>query len=257
MIASNYLSGLEPINNDHNVQKYRFYAFKSSSGYHLGKIIFLEHQGNPLISCNSANAHVKFRAIILTKRGENHFTHSSLLKTSRWLKIDRVYSEIHLTISGTRCLVGINSENIFREIQKKQLEYKDLMLVNSLCLDVSLDYVKVENIVDRKVDQLSHQYLCHVKLKGETDLVWLNAYNFVEPVKYNKRRSQDSLPRKTQFAQLTEKEIKRTRKVEVGNLLFLQRSRKKLVNIIQSYNFGPDASLLVEEYCIYKELRML
>ena len=90
------------------------------------------------------------------------------------------------------------------------------MLVNSLCLDVSLDYVKVENIVDRKVDQLSHQYLCHVKLKGETDLVWLNSYNFVEPVKYNKRRSQDSLPRKTQFAQLPEKEIKRTRKVEVG-----------------------------------------
>ena len=26
--ASNYLPGLEPINNDHNVQKYRFYAFK-------------------------------------------------------------------------------------------------------------------------------------------------------------------------------------------------------------------------------------
>ena len=31
-IASNYLLGLEPINSDHNVQKYHFYDFKLSSG---------------------------------------------------------------------------------------------------------------------------------------------------------------------------------------------------------------------------------
>ena len=61
---------------------------------------------------------------------------------------------------------------------------------------MSLEYVEVEDIVDKKVDQLSHQHLYQVKLKGEIDLVWLNAHNFHEPVKYNKRRSQDSLPRK-------------------------------------------------------------
>ena len=44
---------------------------------------------------------------------------------------------------------------------------------------------------------------------GEIGLVWLNAHNFLEPVKYNKRRSQDSLPRKPQFAQKPEKEMKR------------------------------------------------
>ena len=87
--ASNYLPGLEPVNNDHNVQKYRFYAFKLSSGYHLGKIIFFENQGNPVVSCNSTNAHVKFRALILTEQGENQFTYSSPLKISRWLNIDR------------------------------------------------------------------------------------------------------------------------------------------------------------------------
>ena len=50
---------------------------------------------------------------------------------------------------------------------------------------MSLDYAEVEDIVNRKVDQLSHQYLYQVKLKGEINLVWLNAHNFVEPVKYN------------------------------------------------------------------------
>ena len=196
-IASNYLPGLEPINSDHNVQKYRFYAFKLSSGYHLGKIIFLEDQGNPVVSSNSANAHVTFRALILSEQGENQFTYSSPLKISRWLNIDRVYSEVHLTsINGGRYLLGKNSENIFREIQKKQLEFEDFMLAKKLSSDVSLEYVEVEDIVDRKVDQLSHQYLYQVKLKGEIDLVWLNAHNFHEPVKYNKRRSQDSLPRK-------------------------------------------------------------
>ena len=128
-----------------------------------------------------------------------------------------MYSEVHLTsISGGRYLVGKNSENIFREIQKKQLEFQDFMLAKNISSDESLDYVEVEDIVDRKVDQLSHQYLYQVKLKGENDLVWLNAHNFLEPVKHNKRRSQDSLPRKPQFAQKPEKEIKSKRKVEVG-----------------------------------------
>ena len=74
-IASNYLPGLEPINGDHNVQKYRFYAFKLSSGYHLGKIIFLEDKGNPVVSSNSANADMNFRALILSKQGDNQFTY--------------------------------------------------------------------------------------------------------------------------------------------------------------------------------------
>ena len=114
-IASNYLPGLEPINSDHNVQKYRFYAFKLSSGYHLGKIIFLEDQGNPVVSSNSANAHTTFRALILSEQRENQFTYSSPLKISSWLNIDRVYSEVHLTsINGSKYLLGKNSENIFR-----------------------------------------------------------------------------------------------------------------------------------------------
>ena len=46
------------------------------------------------------------------------------------------------------------------------------MLAKKLSSDVSLEYVEVEDIVDRKVDQLSHQYLYQVKLKGEIDLVW-------------------------------------------------------------------------------------
>ena len=50
-------------------------------------------------------------------------------------------------------------------------------------------------------------------MKGEIDLIWSNAHNFLEPVKYNKQRSRDSLPRKPQFAQKPEKEIKRKRKV--------------------------------------------
>ena len=47
------------------------------------------------------------------------------------------------------------------------------MLAKNVSSDVSLDYVEVENIVNRKVDQLSHQYLYQVKLKGDIDLVWL------------------------------------------------------------------------------------
>ena len=82
-IASNYLPGLEPMNSDHNVQKYRFYAFKLSPGYHLGKIIFLEDKGNLVVISNSANADVKFRALILSRQGDNQFIYSITLKISR------------------------------------------------------------------------------------------------------------------------------------------------------------------------------
>ena len=147
------------------------------------------------------------------------------------MNVDKVYSEVHLTsINGSRYLLCKNSENIFREIQKKQLEFKDFMLAKKLPLDVSLDQVEVEDIVERKVDQLSHQYLYQVKLEGEIDLVWLNAHNFVEPVKYSKRRSQDSLPRNPQFAQKPEKEIKKKRKVEagVGVIYYFYKDQEKI-----------------------------
>ena len=53
-------------------------------------------------------------------------------------------------------LLDKNGENIFREIQRNQLEFEDLMLTKKISSDVSLDYVEVEDIVDKKVDQLSH-----------------------------------------------------------------------------------------------------
>ena len=69
-----------------------------------------------MVSSNSANADVKFRALILSKQGDKQFTYSSPLKISRWLNI-----EVHLTfINGGMYLLGKNNENIFREIQKKQ-----------------------------------------------------------------------------------------------------------------------------------------
>ena len=152
-IASNYLPGLEPINSDNNVQKTRFYTFKLSSGYHLGKIFFLEDKGNPVVSSNSANADVKFGALIPSKQRDNQFTYSSPLKINRCLNINRVYSEVHLTsINGGMYLLDKNSENIFREILKKQLQFEDFTLAKKLSSDVSLDYAEVEDIVDRKVD---------------------------------------------------------------------------------------------------------
>ena len=49
-------------------------------------------------------------------------------------------------------LLDKNSENIFREILKKQLQFEDFTLAKKLSSDVSLDYAEVEDIVDRKVD---------------------------------------------------------------------------------------------------------
>ena len=79
-ITSNHLPGLEPINSDHNVQKYRFNDFKLSFGYHLPLF------GRPRKSSGLkqfSQCYVKFRALILIEQGENQFIYSSPLKISR------------------------------------------------------------------------------------------------------------------------------------------------------------------------------
>ena len=49
---------------------------------------------------------------------------------------------------------------------------------------------------ERSISYLTSTYILYqMKLKGEIDLVWLNTHNFLEPVEYNKQRSQGSLPR--------------------------------------------------------------
>ena len=71
-------------------------------------------------------------------------------------------------------------------------------------------------------------------MKGEIDLIWSNAHNFLEPVKYNKQRSRESLPGKPQFAEKAEKEIKRKRKVEAEQSTISKKIKKTSVNVIQS-----------------------
>ena len=75
----------------------------------------MEDKGNAMASTKLTSVHLKFRTLILSEQGENQFTYSGPLK------IDKVYSEVHLaSINGCKYLLGKNSENVFREIQKKQ-----------------------------------------------------------------------------------------------------------------------------------------
>ena len=155
-------------------------------------------------------------------------------------------------------LLGKNSENIFREIQKKQ-NLKISCQPKKLSSNVSLDYAEVEDIVNRKVDQLSHQYLYQVKLKGEIDLAWLNAHSFVEPLNITKEdlrivyQESHSLLKNLRKNQKKE-EIRWGKRGWDSQSTIPTKIKKKLVNVTQSYNFGPDASPQVEEYGTYKEL---
>ena len=81
---------LEPINNDCNVQTFRFYAFMPS-GYYLGKICFLEDQGNAVFLNKWVNLHVKFRTLILSEHEEKQFIHSAPVKISRSVNRDSIF----------------------------------------------------------------------------------------------------------------------------------------------------------------------
>ena len=113
-IAANYLPGLSPIDKNHDVHKYSFYLFKLSTGYHLGKICFLEENGNSLTSCSSNRDDAKFRAILLFELDDNKFEFFQPMKLTGWLNIARVYSEVHLKKADDSVfLLNENSQRIF------------------------------------------------------------------------------------------------------------------------------------------------
>ena len=62
-IASNILPGHEPIDSNHDLQKYRFYIFKARAVLWFKKVMFLERNGKSILLSVSTEQGIKFRAI--------------------------------------------------------------------------------------------------------------------------------------------------------------------------------------------------
>ena len=189
-IAANYLPGFQPLQKDHDVQKYRFFLIKLLSGIHIAKLVFLEDKGKPICSCSSESDGVKFRAILYEENESNTFFCRFPVKVTCWLNIKRVISEIYLdkTTDYTYEL-SENSRKIFREAKTNVQIEQDSNLAK--CITKSeqpLEYLEIDDILDRKVDFKTQNFIYLVKFKGNEDKVWIPGQNFLEEVQYQRRK---------------------------------------------------------------------
>ena len=247
-IAANYLPGLQPIDVTHNVHKYRFYILKLSSGYFVGKICFLEGNGKPLFSCKSDTGDATFRALLLVEIEDYRFEFSQPLKLTTWLKTERIYSEIHLKNTGENVyLLEEDSQVIFREAERKSLEYDDYKLAQQIASnDIPLEYVEIKDIINRKVDPKSHGFLYEVIFKNDDSTTWIPGHNFLEPVKYQRRKTEGNLTKKPQFAtKLVEGEVlgkineNRKRKGSFDTCIAKPKLKKSSINALQKFHREP------------------
>ena len=182
------MPGLVPIKEDHGIYKYRFVLLQLGSVYHFGKLVFLEQGGKDIVSCSSDGINVKFRSILLTKVDDSLLKFSDPLRVTRWLNVDKIYSVVHLIKTGDFYEISESCKAIYREAMQKQVEKKDALLSKVLASsDVPMDYLEVKDIVDRKVDPKTHNFLYLVKFNDEDEHVWLPSQNFFNPVHYQRR----------------------------------------------------------------------
>ena len=84
---------------------------------------------------------------------------------------------------------------------QQNLEEKDRTVAKNMeKQDVPLEYMEIEDIIDRKVDGKTHNFMYLVKFKATGEEMWLPGHNFLQPVRYNRRKSVK--PKETQFAKL-------------------------------------------------------
>ena len=63
------------------------------------------------------------------------------------------------------------------------------MLAKNISLRLTpLEYVEVEDIVDRKIEAKTHNYLYLVKFKNENENIWIPGHNFLDQVLYHRRK---------------------------------------------------------------------
>ena len=147
-IAANYLPGHQPTPKNHNVQKYRYFIVRLGVEFCIAKVIFLEENGKAVFSCSSDNTTAKFRAVLFTETEAGEFSSFSPMRVTRWLNVDRIFSEVHLTKISS-CLFELNedSRRIFWEAQKNDQISQDASLAKARESIVDgCDFVEVEDV---------------------------------------------------------------------------------------------------------------
>ena len=154
------------------------------------KLIFLEDNGKPITSCSSSDQNIKFRAILFVENETGGFNCYSPVKVTRWLNIDRIFSEVHSKkVSCSLFELSEGSRSIFRKSKESIQIQQDALLAKNISLCYTpLEYIEVEDMVDQKIEAKTHNYLYLVKFKNENDNIWIPGHNFLDQVQYDRRK---------------------------------------------------------------------
>ena len=263
-IASNFLPGREPIDSSHDLQKYRFYIFKAGVGHCIGKVIFLERNGNSILSCVSTEPGIKFRAILFEEI-DDCYVCSSPIRITTWLVSTRIFSEIHLEKDSSDGLYKLSEKSrsvVKRASTEKQIENDRAFAKEIESTNTPMEYLQVEEILNQKVDAKTHSFMYLVKFKDNDEQVWIPACNFAYPVKYQRRKG--NVGTETQYACMDtagetanenyEKVNRKRKNASLQKEVKLKVS-KKSINKLQVFKRSTNSSEFISENLEWLGLR--
>ena len=233
-IASKYVSS-KSVDENHNVLCFRFVVAKVSNDIHVCKVAALNSNGKHVLSAASDNDSATCRLIPLERvPGEKHlYSFAEKVVVSSWLKVSNVLGEIGMIEKDGKFEVIGKSREFLRSAKFDFSESEDKKIAKQLSKSLPpSDFKEVEDVTDRKIDPETHQFIYHVKLKGQDEQVWLYESCFNQPIRYS-RRSGLKVPstlfaREDKESNSNPKKVLKRKAVDSNDLQHLQSRDVKL-----------------------------
>ena len=193
-IAANFLPDRGELNESHNVVVFRFVVAKIKGKVCVCKVASLNSNGKSVKSASNTDDSVTCRLIPLEKvaSDKNLYVFPEKVIVSNWIKVSNILGEIKMiSNSSNQFNILEKSLSVLKEAQDSLTQAADLKLAKTLTNNLPpADFREVSDILDKKVDLRSQEYLYLVKFKGneENDPVWLNQSCFDRPVHFSKRK---------------------------------------------------------------------
>jgi len=193
-IAAKFLPDRHEVDKQHNVFAFRFVVAKVSGKVAVCKVAALNNNGKSVKSASNLDESVTCQLIPLQKLSEekNLYILPKKIVVSNWIKVLNIKGELKMSCNedGEYSVID-KSLSVLEAAEDSDLLSEDLKCAKQLSNSLPpLGFHEVNDVIDKKLDPKTEEYLYLVKFKGEeqSDPVWLSQSCFDRPIHFSKRK---------------------------------------------------------------------
>ena len=192
-IASKFLPDRGEISELHNVILFRFVVAKISGKINICKVAALNSNGKSVKSASNLDDGVTCQLIPLekVKSEKDLYVLPHKIVVSSWMKVSNILGEVKMSCNkSNQFSILEKSLSVLDEAEQTLNEAADRKFAQSVSKSLPpVEFREVEDIIDKKIDPKTEEYLYLVKFKGgEGTPVWLNQSCFDRKIHFSKRK---------------------------------------------------------------------